>query len=523
MANGFETIGWVLSVKDKATTQVAKITKVVDSAVAKTAVAAKGMATVLGEELVDSVSDLMVPIKAVGKAFKSVFGSAAQEALDGVLNTAGKIGDVLGGAWTRTVHGAVSTWHSVVDILTKERTWAESIETATKIITGPFRAGMKSVVFLARGATLAVTNLMQRFISIEKITKGIDRMGGIGGVLLGPLGPLMKLFSPLIDMFVGQFTPAIETFAAIVETAFGPFSMTLEIIARNLAIKLVPFIGKFASLAEVLAVQFGVWVTKLIEGPNGGLMGTLMKFMPALLAIVLKLAPVLMDVGVRILEKIIVPALLKAANFVDTHMPQIIEFIDDLGVGLVKAVDWVSKLEVGVFIDAVVIGFGKLKAIIIGVQPHVKLFVDSFLIGLKKLMKPIEEITRRFKVLGDVGGLLAGEGTFSSKMSALGVPGFADGAAMVKGPRGVGVPGVIGEAGPEMVLPLRADVVERVLAPLLPDFKSKALDRMVVLMAEQNRYLRGTLRVVMEGGGSARDDGGSALDSSPGMYGGGGW
>ena len=50
----------------------------------------------------------------------------------------------------------------------------------------------------------------------------------------------------------------------------------------------------------------------------------------------------------------------------------------------------------------------------------------------------------------------------------------------------------IGEAGPEMVLPLRSDVIEAVLAPVLPDL---GIDRILDMLTSIDRKLGGVLRV----------------------------
>jgi len=54
----------------------------------------------------------------------------------------------------------------------------------------------------------------------------------------------------------------------------------------------------------------------------------------------------------------------------------------------------------------------------------------------------------------------------------------------------------IGEGGDdEVVLPLRADTIERVLVPLLPAMKFPALDRLVEIAASIDKRMAGTLRV----------------------------
>jgi len=68
------------------------------------------------------------------------------------------------------------------------------------------------------------------------------------------------------------------------------------------------------------------------------------------------------------------------------------------------------------------------------------------------------------------------------------VPALAKG-GVVEGQRGKGVPFIGGEAGPEMVLPLKREVIEKTLAPLMPEMKFPALDRLVEIGAGIERAL----------------------------------
>ena len=81
------------------------------------------------------------------------------------------------------------------------------------------------------------------------------------------------------------------------------------------------------------------------------------------------------------------------------------------------------------------------------------------------------------------------------------VPKFARGGiAGVENSGGQGVVGEFGEAGPEMLLPLRPDVIQRVLAPVLPSLEMPGLERAIAVLERMDAKLGGVLRVEGMGG-----------------------
>jgi hypothetical protein len=68
--------------------------------------------------------------------------------------------------------------------------------------------------------------------------------------------------------------------------------------------------------------------------------------------------------------------------------------------------------------------------------------------------------------------------------------GLADG-GVVQGP----TTRLVGEAGPELVLPLKREVVAEVLTPLIPDMAFPALDKLLAVAASIDKRISGTLRV----------------------------
>ena len=72
---------------------------------------------------------------------------------------------------------------------------------------------------------------MRGFKDFEHGLGGLRRGGGIGGALLGPLAPVLRLLQPLLDLVEEALQPAIETFGALVRNAFAPFSFLADTIA----------------------------------------------------------------------------------------------------------------------------------------------------------------------------------------------------------------------------------------------------------------------------------------------------
>jgi hypothetical protein len=85
----------------------------------------------------------------------------------------------------------------------------------------------------------------------------------------------------------------------------------------------------------------------------------------------------------------------------------------------------------------------------------------------------------------------------------------------------------VGEAGPEAVIPLRPEAIERIIAPIFPKMEMPGLREMVGLLSDINSALHGTLKVagVDEGAGASGGRGSDDADifAAPGLSGAGGW
>lgn len=554
VADGFETIGWVLSVKDKASDAITKVTSFLNDKVG-------GSAQVVSN-LVSDITGYMGLGGPVVGVLDSV-GTAFGDIFKGGLLVADDLGDV--------ASGAIKNVTRLVGKLT------------TNVGQG-LKGALTGTLSLIRRSAVGMSDMLQRVIDMDDLAKGFKAMGGIAGVMLGPFGGLLKLFKPLIDMLVRQIMPAVETFFAIIETSMGPFSMTLEIVARNLATAIVPLLKPIMVFLELAAVQLGFMLQKLLKegagGVSGGIMGAVMsigkavmKLLPVLLPTLLKLVqallpliPPLLKIGVALLEKVFVPALLAIAKWMDKSL---IPFIDDWMPAVVTVLTDVAK-QVEEFwgnfpryandfkvllIDPITGWFtdlwkhvsGLLDGVIGFVKPVASKFKEYVIDPIMTLIQPVVAVVGG--LASKIGKLFGGEeevavpsdeSRTAQEAGLTGLTGEARREAldeylrtrkgMARGGVATGpVDVVVGEAGKELMLPLKESVVRDVVAPLLPEFKIPALDGLLALAQRVEKRLGGVLVVndISEsgvvGGGGGDSQGLSDLDASVGALGMGAW
>jgi len=318
MADGFETIGWILSVEDRATKQVEKITKFMDRNFLTMASDVKDLSDVISDWGAES-GPVAKGVDALGSSFVDVLGGGAVGAAE-AANTVAK-----------TMQDACETQ-------------AECAKDVNKKV--------KETRFGLRGAAVEAGGLAKSFLTMGGVFEKMGGMGGIAGVLLGPLAPLMSLFKPLLNMIVKLMMPALETFSAIVETAFAPLAMTMEIIARNLATKIVPLLAPFVSMLEMVAVQLGGKIMKALEGigdVSGPMMGLFSNLLPVIMTLVdafTKLAAKLLPVAVKLFEMLAPIAVEFVTMLAETLVPIVEmfgEIVGELGPPLVKMIGQLLK------------------------------------------------------------------------------------------------------------------------------------------------------------------------------------
>lgn len=649
MADGFETVGWIFKMKDAATASVAKIVKkleenIYDVATGVSSVSEKFYEWGSGRSKVGK--SIAFAAGFVAQSFENVVGSALTEisekfaeTFESVVSTGKKVlfapfkaGFEL---WTSTGVRATELMIAGIErlqegarrayavIFDREFSFGElftlgadglkkmslgflslskSALAAAKTLGGnTFAGAWKAITVGARSGAQNLGVFFQKILGIEKIARFFKGAGGVVGILLGPFGKLLDLFSPFVDMIVEQITPAMETFSAIIKTALGPFSMTLEIIARNLATAIVPLIKPLASFLELAAVQVGVLIQNMLKGKPekmmAGMFGILNKARPVLMQVLktlldsgkligatlldsmMKLLPLVVELGVglleafvplippltklsiALLENVFIPALLAIVKILNDHVvPFIKDWMPALGIVIDDVATQVAEFwgnlgkyaeqfkilfidPIMKWIDDTVAYFGKLidvfamEGVFAGLQRTIGDFFGFATDGIQKLLELVglaeekgegegasmqkAESARRISD-EDIKRLELESGgdrdIFAKKMRELRKQrGLAKG-GVTTGP----TTRLIGEQGPEMVLPLKREVIERTLAPILPEMKFPALDRLVEIAAGIERVLMGgALRVRTDQQAAPARDERNDLHMAPGMMGGG--
>jgi len=540
VADGFETIGWVLSIEDEATGPVIKVQKLIDEAVKKTAKAADVVLqtfTTKAEE---------VPVELV-KFYSGMFGKVAAKWHD--------FGDGFVKHWDDTSKKVKNVSGMLADI------GAETIPKLLNMVTAlgdemkrafdgkNYAKAFTVLVKHTRAAIPVVNDFLQKFISIEKITNAFKLAGGVAGIFLGPFAALFRLFEPLIKMFTEAFMPAMTSFTAIIQSAFGPLTQTLDIIATNIAMKLLPHISKLTVIAELLAVQFGAWVTELIDS------GFLEDMIDAVVDLAVESLPMMMDALMEIgkVFKEVGPEMLKAFLEIARALLPLIPDLTEIAVTILRDVMLPTLKAIVPILRDDVIPF--IKEWLPPLVTLLKDAADQFkqILGMSKaewggafsdIFSPftnfskwldtpagsvVKTLLNPFGAAADTMkkafNLFSTPDTPAPRLPMIGatgvatpsLPPMADGAAMVNRPV------IAGEAGPEMILPLNRSTVERVLLPLLPKIEMPGQEAIQRVLERIDDKLGGKLRV--DGGASAVSvsGGDGGLSMAVGMDGVGAW
>lgn len=242
-----QVLGWLFTARDEAS-------PVLESGQAAIEAAAGRIDDVL-EDLVEEVDASTVTMQAT-------LGAWASSALDVVMKPL----EVVGGAVANLGKGLLSL------PVTAVKQMGNAIQNLGQT---------------AASAAVRVGEIVQNFISLDGLKKGLEAGGGLFGALLGPFGALLNLFSPLIDVLVEGLSPAMETFAAIFKTSFNELFELAEVLAQMFAPLLVEFMEPFVEIAEVIAVQAAGWLAGLVKGERAS---------QGLASLFNSLSPVVMDI-----------------------------------------------------------------------------------------------------------------------------------------------------------------------------------------------------------------------------------
>ena len=614
MADGMETIGWIMSVEDKATDQVKKIAATMDGAVTRQSIKLSKW-----NDTLTSWQKEQSPLgKAAGgivRSFSNVFGELMLETQDGIIAMSKNVaeGAVAGmssvaqapGKLVESVKGFSEKLMSVKDSIKNIKLSWKGVAVMSGQVIGKSVAALANqghgVVSLFKdkipGALKAVKNklfgikaesrkaasstngVLQNFISMEKVALGLKKIGGIGGVLLGPLAPILKLFRPIIDAITKQLTPAMETFTAIIDTAFAPFGEILEVVAQNLATELVPHLKPIGQFLGLMAIKVGGMITDLLKGDGfKNIVTTVQKALVDMIPVGFKLVEASIKLGAALLP--LVPALIKLTikmlplliQFADWMVDSGVPFIEKYMPKFVKLIEWV--------VDKVVEFWGNLPKYALQMQLLIfdpvtswfkevgddfkKLWVKvkkGLIDPLVKFLQPVidkttalienikmltgndqetadnEESARKTGFTQAASLAKMNEDAFAKAAGTHGLTGAARNAALDKYMRsdayinrnkGMAEGGItqgplnalIGEAGPEMVLPLNRSTMSDVLTPILPKLDVPALKQLTDIVTDIRRRLDG---VIMVDSVRRDDDNRDPFGVAAGMQGMGAW
>lgn len=158
--------------------------------------------------------------------------------------------------------------------------------------------------------------------------------GGILGYILGPVGPILQLLMPLVNLLADVLMPIFQDFLAIIQNAFAPLQFVLDTLLQSLIPDIQRLLGPIVAMLTHIAVELG---TKLQEAFSGlaGMAGPIIQgivdMMPALGKVVegiVNFAVAAMPTFIQLLGEI-VPVLAEVANIMaDAFLARMNAFAD---------------------------------------------------------------------------------------------------------------------------------------------------------------------------------------------------
>jgi len=419
----------------------------------------------------------------VGSLFQKVLGLAD------IKETIGKGGGFIG-TFLGPLGGVFKLLTPIIDLISKVFSpLIEGISAHLENVLGPLQMTMEMI------AQDLGPKLAKLLVPIVSLIEMLVSQAGVfisemleGGTVAGPIMKAVQDIMPSVQKLLGAIG---ATVVKILPVFLHIFQRVVPIVA-----KVVEYVAEFA--AELLP-KLGDMIAEV--GPP--LIDAFAKTLDALIP----LLPVLGKLAIVLVEKVLGPAMVKTltflANFVDKHMPEIVVFIDAFAIGVEKLTDKVSY-----FFDNFGIMMSEFKLLLLDWIKPLKDGVNEVLamFGLGDLQSQWDKMTKAFMsplvtlkgamnalIIDPLNSVLTGklpwvgsigEALNISPFEYLAKGGVATGAAPV--------PGVFGEAGPELIMPLTPSVVERVLAPML---EFPGLDRAVAVLESIDRRLGGVLQV----------------------------
>jgi phage-related protein len=359
----------------------------------------------------------------------------------------------------------------------------------------------------------------------------VDVLGIIGDIWeqVGPL--LVETFVELLKAIMPLIKPLLKLAKILLEKVFGPLLIkTIQLVAKLIGEVLVPAI-------EML-VKFVIPIIESISESLADFFGNFEKYMTDFyILFVQPIVQFFKDVGITIGEFVsdvigfftnlwdgITEFVTDAVDLIGSIPGRVAEFIAGIGraiagfftntipglwssfwewvMGLgTTFMEWLSGLW-----DSIISTLG-LDSIVEGAKGAFQVVIDTLMAPINAVKGIINDwiIDTANDILawdppvipgGNVADILFDDPSYRIPLLAAG--GITKPEAVPQG----GVQAVVGEAGPEMILPLRGDLVRSTLAPAFEGIEVPGIDQMIGFLESIDRRLGGTLRVDGMGGAS---------------------
>jgi len=355
------------------------------------------------DNVVDSVPEtLKTFVSNVGTSFDSVTDRVtgkAQELFDGIsgfaqstartvdnsLQTIGVIYDQSIKSGAQLITNLRSQYEVVDQVALGFEAMYEHAGEAKTAIVGMGKSGVKGIRSLLVGINKGIDGIRTMGVGLDTMGRKMEDSGSLGGrmggslmkglggsigggglmaAVMGPIGPVLKLLTPLLDIIQGALAPAMETFKGLVENAFAPLSMTLETIIQSLAPVITKLMTPISALLEQIAIFAGDALQKMLGGVTG-LVGPLAQvfnqlspvaellvnslgevakaILPVLMKLFTTLAPIIMKV-VKILVESMAGRMGAFAKLIEEVGPILVEALGEVLVAILPLIEVALKL-----------------------------------------------------------------------------------------------------------------------------------------------------------------------------------
>jgi phage-related protein len=231
------------------------------------------------------------------------------------------------------------------------------VKTAGGLIGTVFGKGFGLMKTGAVAAGSAVNRVFQTTLGLTKIAGSLGK-GGLMGALLGPIGPLLTLLSPLINALTRAFAPALETLEALIDAAFAPFAGLLDTIMQSMMPLINKALGPLVSLLELGAAQLGVMLQGFVDSEDAA--SGFSAVLKALLPVGMKVFNALVGLG-----KTIIPVIIKLVQTLAPIAGKVIGMVGDAFAKLMPIIGNVIETALPGLIE----GVGKLLEAVLPLLP----------------------------------------------------------------------------------------------------------------------------------------------------------